>query len=148
MSLKKITYFSFFPICSLYFCLLPAEGSFCVHSNTVKDVCVGLKAATKLLSLTKTSCAAFQNKTGEEKKQCSKQNHAGEEGKGRRGEEMRGGEKDGELVSRSKAVREGRLESVLHSELFIHQHNLQSFEERRDMQAFHPEMFARYCTAL
>lgn len=64
------------------------------------------------------------------------------------GKEKRGGEEDGELVSRSKAVREGRLESILHSELFIHQHNLQSFEERRDMQAFHPEMFALYCTAL
>lgn len=42
-------------------------------------------------------------------------------------------------------MREGRLESILHSELFIHQHNLQSFEERRDVQASHPEMFARHC---
>lgn len=42
-------------------------------------------------------------------------------------------------------MREGRLESILHSELFIHQHNLQSFEERRDVQAFHPEMFALHC---
>ena len=51
------------------------------------------------------------------------------------------------MVSRRKTVREGRLENVLHSELFIHQHNLQSFEERRDVQAFQPEMFALHCTA-
>lgn len=41
----------------------------------------------------------------------------------------------------------GRLESILHSELFIHQQNLQSFEEGRDVQAFHLEMFALHCTA-
>lgn len=45
-------------------------------------------------------------------------------------------------------MREGRLESILHSELFIHQHNLQSFEERRDVQAFPPEMFALHGSEL
>lgn len=83
MSPEKITYFSFSPFAPFISALSLQEDH--SHSNTVRDMCVGLKAATKLLSLTKTSCAAFQNKMERKKKQCSKQNHAGEEG--REGEE-------------------------------------------------------------
>lgn len=46
------------------------------------------------------------------------------------------------MVSRNKAVGGDRLESILHSELFIHQQNLQSFKGGRDVQAFHLEMSA------
>lgn len=49
-------------------------------------------------------------------------------GREKKGEERR---KDGRWKAGEKS--EGGLENILHSELFIHQHNLQSFEERRDV---------------